>query len=187
MQPVIAIEKISQIQQAQMLVEPSKKDTFSSELLQAGTLPHIFCYGDRRTLQHTCAHCGLKVATEFTYGKQMIGFGALARQDFNDNKAQLDIIGKLFGQYLYQEIDNNGLESYLYQSDPDSNKGALLNVAYYRCLHCQSQYLVLYQNQLKEERPPFEPDEILIEQILQVRFDEPALLKVLNRESVPSY
>jgi hypothetical protein len=181
MQAVIPIEKIAAIQQVQMLVEYNSRDTFSGELRQVGTLPHIFYYGDKRTMLHSCANCAQQVGVEFAYGKQMIGFGALAKQDFNDNKVQLDIFGRLFGQYLFQEIDYNGFETYLYQSDPDNIKGALLNTSYYRCSHCQTQYLVLYQNQLKEDRPPFEPDEILIDQVLQVRFDEPALLKSLNR------
>lgn len=181
MQPVVNIEKLAEVREVQMLVEASKKDRFIGTLVQTGTLPFIFNYGDRRTLQHACTNCGLEVTAEFAYGKQMIGFGALARQDFNENRAQLDIVGKLFKQYLYHTIDDNGFESYLYQSDPDHEKGALLNVSYYRCPHCQAQYLVLYQPQLKEERPPFEPDEILIEQILQVEFDHAELLRVLNR------
>lgn len=180
MNAVVNIEKIAEVREAQMRVEPSKKDKFVGTLVQTGTLPFIFYYGDRRTLQHTCTNCGLEVAAEFAYGK-IIGLGALAKEDFNENRAQLDVVGRLFNQYLYHTVDANGLESYLYQSDPDENEGALLNVAYYRCPHCQAQYLVLYQNQLKEERPPFEPDEILIEQIFQVAFDHDELLKLLNR------
>lgn len=180
MSSVVDIEKIAEVREAQMRVQASKKDRFIGTLIQAGPLPFIFYYGDQRTLQHTCTSCRLEVAAEFAYGKQIIGLGALAEQDFNHNRPQLDIFGKIFNQYLYHTIDVNGSESYLYQSDPDNTKGALLNVAYYRCPHCQTQYLVLYQNQLKEERPPFEPDEILIERIIQVKFDHAELLRVLN-------
>lgn len=181
MQAVVNIEKLAEVQEVRMLVEAGKKDKFVGTLVQPGVLPFVFYYGERRTIQHACTNCGLEVAAEFAYGKQMIGVGALARQDFNENRAQLDVVGKLFNQYLYHTIDVNGYESYLYQSDPDNSKGALFNVSYYRCAHCQAQYLVLYQPQLKEERPPFEPDEILIKQIFQVEFDHTELLSALNR------
>ena len=183
-QSMVNIEKLAEVQEAGMLVAASKKDRFVGTLIQTEGLPAIFYYGERRTLQHTCTNCGLGVVTEFTSGQQMVGFGALAEQNFNRNGAQLDVVGKLFRQYLYHAIDVNGFESYLYQSDPDESKGALLSVAYYRCLHCQAQYLVLYQNQLKEERPPFDPDKILIERILQVEFNHTELLRILNHSQV---
>jgi hypothetical protein len=185
MSGVVNIDKIAEITAVQMRVEASKKDSFRGTLVQAGVLPFIFFYGESRTLKHTCAKCGLEVQADFGYGsKQLIGLGRLSRQGFNENRAQLDVIGKLFNQFLYHKVDSNGFESYLYQSDPDNNKGALLSVAYYRCAHCQAQYLVLYQNQLKEERPPFEPDEILIKSIYQVVFDHEELLRILNRPRI---
>ena len=165
-----------------MLVEASKKDSFSGTLVQSGTLPFTFYYGERHTLVHTCAKCGTSVEAGFWYGsKQLIALGSLSRQDFFENKTQLDVVGKLFEQHLFHEIDVNGFESYLYLTDPENGKGALLNAAYYRCSHCQAQYLVLYQNQLKEERPPFEPDEILIDKVFQVEFDHEGFLLALNR------
>ncbi|HEX8327877.1 MAG TPA: hypothetical protein VF629_10075 [Hymenobacter sp.] len=181
MNAVANIEKISEVTVAQMEVEPSKKDTFLAGLVQTGALPFIFYYGKRRVLQHTCNSCGIEVSAEFAFGKQLIGLGTLSKEDFNNNTAQLDIMGRLFEQHLRHYTDENGMESYLYLSAPDPNKGALLSVSYYRCAHCHAQYLVLYQKQLKDERPPFEPDEIRIEKIFQVSFDEDKLLGLLNR------
>ena len=165
-----------------MLVEASRKDSFGGSLLQTGVLPAAFYYGARHAIKHVCISCGQEVEALFGYGsKQMVELGDMSRQGFNENRAQLDVVGKLFGQYLYHEVDMNGFESYLYQSDPDEQKGAMLNVAYYRCPHCQAQYLVSYQDQLKEDRPPFEPDEILIDKVFRVEFDHNGLLQALGQ------
>lgn len=177
----VTIEKIAEITAVEMLVKASEKDIFSGILTQSGVLPFTFYYGEYPTLTHQCADCGEVVKTEFRYGSSLITLGSLSRQDFNENRPQLDIFGTLFHQFLYNSVDINGFESYLYLTNPERNRGALLDVSYYRCTHCQVQYLVLYQVQLKEERPPFAPDEILIEKIYQVAFDHDELLRVLNK------
>lgn len=181
MNSVANIEKIAEVKEIQLLVEASERDNFRGTLAQAGVLPFIFYYGNRRTITHTCLNCGLVVEAEFGYGsKQLIGLGSLSRQDFNENRAQLDVVGKLFDQYLYHNTDENGFESYLYKSGSKSSGEALLSAAYYCCSHCQAQYLMLYQMQPKEHIPPFEPDEILIEKIYQVAFDHDGLMRALG-------
>ncbi|UYZ64408.1 hypothetical protein [Hymenobacter weizhouensis] len=92
-------------------------------------------------------------------------------------------MGRLFNQYLHHKVDGSGFESYLYLSNDNPEKGALLNVFYYRCAHCQAQYLVLYQTQLKDDRPLFEPNEILIKSIYQVAFDHDKLTEILELPS----
>ena len=181
MKSIVDIQKVAEVTQIQMRVEAGKRDPFFGTLVQSATPPSKFYYGERRTLQHSCSTCGLSVEAEFAFGKQLIGLGSLSRQDFNENRAQLDIVGKLFHQHLDNELDSNGFESYLYLTHPDPDRGALLNVSYYRCPHCQAQYLVSYQRQIKDERPPFEPDEILIDKVFGVAFDHEELLRVLNR------
>lgn len=174
------IKKISSVLTVQMLVEAGKHDAFQGQTVQTGMLPFIFSYGIRRTLKHLCPHCEMEVAVGFGYGGQILAGSDLSRQGFHENRNLLDAVGNLFGQYLFHEIDINGFESYLYQTDPDNNKGALLSVAYYRCAHCQAQYLALYQLQLKDERPPFEPDEILISKIYQVVLDHDEFMQTFQ-------
>lgn len=174
------IKKISEITEVQMVVEASTRDAFSGTVLQSGTLPHVFSYGERRTMKHPCARCQQEVTVEFAFGRQILAGGTLSRQGFHENRGLLDAVGNLFGQYLHHEIDLNGFESYLYLNAPGNN-GALLDVAYYRCSHCQAQYLVLHREWLKDERPPFEPDELSIKQIYQVVFDHEAFLRSFHR------
>lgn len=85
-----------------------------------------------------------------------------------------------FGQHLHHIIDENGFGPYLYLSEPNNEKGTLLDVSYYRCSHCQAQYLVLYQRQVTDERPPFEPSELRVESIHEVAFDHERLLEPLT-------
>ena len=187
MNNAVTIERIAQVLQIQMVVEASDRDSFAGTFIQDGVLPFVFYYGDSRVIRHQCLKCALIVEAEAGYGsKEFVSLGRLSRQGFHENRAQLDVVGRLFDQYLHHEIDSNGFETYLYQISPDDDKGAVLSVAYYRCNHCQTQYLVLYQNQFKEHIPPFEPDEILIEKIYQVAFDHDELLRVLNKTVVPT-
>ena len=186
MKSVVDIKRIVEVKELQLIIEPNEKDSFIGTLAQSGKLPSVFLYGSRRIIKHVCAHCALEVEAQLSYGsKNLIGLGMLSRQDFSENRGQLDIVGQLFDQYLFHEVDENGFESYLYQSAPGASKGALLRVAYYWCAHCQAQYLMLYQNQPKEHIPPFEPDEILIVKIYQVAFDHDELLRVLNKIAKP--
>ena len=180
MNAMTRIEKINSVLTVQMLVEAGKHDVFLGQAVQTGTLPFIFSYGKRRTLKHRCLNCKLEVAVDFGYGGQVLAGSDLSRQGFHENRILLDAVGNLFEQYLFHEIDVNGFESYLYQTDPDNNKGALLDVAYYRCAHCQAQYLALYQLQLKDERPPFEPDEILISKVYQVALDHEKFMQTFQ-------
>ena len=179
MNTAIEIETNASIKAVEMVVEADKKDPFNGLLVQSAELPFTFYYGKRRILQHQCSRCGQQVEAEFAFGK-IVGLGPLSRQGFKENRKQLDIVGRLFDQHLHHTIEGNGFESYLYLSDPNQEKGALLNVSYYQCSHCQAQYLVLYQRQLKDERPPFEPDELRIESIYAVAFDHERLLEVMK-------
>lgn len=186
MNSTVNIEKVARVPKIHMVIEANDRDSFTGQLVQEGMLPFVFFYGDKRTITHACSGCALQVEADFGEGsKQVVGLGRLSRQGFHENRALLDTIGGLFDQFLHHEVDSNGFEIYLYQISPDNNRGAVLSVAYYRCSHCQAQYLVLYQNQFKEHIPPFEPDEILIEAIYQVAFDHDKLLRVLNKTAKP--
>lgn len=180
MKSMIDLKKISEVTLVQMLVEAGKRDAFLGTTLQSSTLPFAFAYGKRRIMKHNCSNCGLEVEVEFAYGKQILAGGELSRQGFHEKREVLDAVGKLFDQYLHHKVNSNGFESYMYLSSPQHEKGALLEVAYYRCAHCQAQYLVLHQLQLKDERPPFEPDEILISKIYQVALDHEKFMQTFQ-------
>jgi hypothetical protein len=89
-------------------------------------------------------------------------------------------VGQLFGQHLHHRTDGNGFESSFYLSATD-NAGALRNVAYYHCPHCQAQYLLLYNDWLKDNRPPFEPDETHLVELYQVDLNHRAFLRAFHR------
>ena len=180
---MVTILKTEEVTTAQMVVEASSRDAFMGTVVQSGVLPHTFSYGTSHILKHRCGHCTQEVTVEFVYGKQILAGGALSRQGFHESRNLLDAVGQLFGQHLHHRTDNNGFESYLYLSAPD-NTGALRNVAYYRCPHCQAQYLLLYNDWLKDNRPPFEPDETHLVQIYQVELDHDAFLRTFH--SVPA-
>lgn len=180
----ITIEKIGEIKQVQLVVEASKRDSFSGTNVLAATLPFNFPYGVQRTLQHSCGQCSREIDVKFTYKGNLLTSNALSRKSFHNDRALLDTVGALFEQYLYNVVDINGFEIYTYLTKPDNATGALLNVGYYRCSHCQAQYLIAYQIQLQEDRPPFEPDTITIKKIIQVRFDHTAFLSVLNPQAL---
>ena len=164
----------------QMVVEASSRDAFVGTMIQSGVLPHTFSYGTSHTLKHRCGRCAQEVTVEFAYGKRILAGGSLSRQGFHENRELLDVVGQLFGQHLHHRTDGNGFESYLYLSAPD-NAGALRNVAYYRCPHCQAQYLLLYNDWLKDNRPPFEPDETHLVQLYQVDLNHRAFLQAFHR------
>lgn len=164
----------------QMQVEASLRDAFTGTVIQTGTLPAVFAYGRRRTLLHVCGQCAHEVAVEFASGKQILASGRLSRQGFQEHRGWLDAVGTLFGQYLRREVDQNGFESYVYLTCADADKGVLLNAAYYRCGHCQAQYLVAYQLQLQDNRPPFEPDKILLVKLLQVALNHTEFMAALR-------
>lgn len=168
----------------QMLVEASSRDAFVGTVVQTGVLPHTFSYGTSHVLKHQCVRCAQEVTVEFTYGKQILAGGSLSRQGFQENRELLDAVGQLFSQYLYQHLDSNGFESYLYLSAPH-NTGALHNVAYYRCPQCQAQYLLLYNDWLKDNRPPFEPDETHLVQLYQVELEHDAFLRAFAFNRLP--
>lgn len=169
------IEKINEVKVVQLLVTASKRDTFQGTVLEQGTLPHVFSYGKSRVMSHQCAHCGQEVVVSFAFGGQILAGGDLSRQGFHEDRHLLDAVGSLFGQHLHHTIDENGFEIYLYLNAP-APAGALLDVAYYRCESCQAQYLMLHKEWLKEDRPPFEPDELSIKQIFQVKLDHDAFM-----------
>lgn len=177
---MVSIRKIEEVTAVQMVVEASRRDAFVGTVVQAGVLPHTFSYGTRHTLKHPCAQCAREVTVEFAYGKQILAGGPLSQQGFHENRELLDAVGRLFGQHLYHHTDGNGFESYVYLSAPD-NAGALRNVAYYRCPHCQAQYLLLYNDWLKDDRPPFDPDETHLVQLCQVELDHEAFLRAFHR------
>lgn len=133
-------------------------------------------------MNYQCSHCGGEVELKFAFNKQILAGGDLSRQGFHENRELLDSVGTLFNQYLHHEIDVNGFEIY-YLSAPQG-AGALLDVAYYRCPHCEAQYLVLNKERFKEERPPFEPDEISIKRIVQVELDHGNFIQSFRAESM---
>jgi hypothetical protein len=177
---MVTILKTGEVTTVQMVVEASSRDAFVGTVVQSGGLPHTFSYGTSHTLRHQCVRCAQEVTVEFAYGKQILAGGPLSRQGFHENRELLDAVGQLFDQYLYQHIDGNGFESYLYLSAPH-NAGALRNVAYYRCPKCQAQYLLLYNDWLKDNRPPFEPDDTHLVKLYQVEFEHDAFLQAFNR------
>ena len=182
MSEIVNIEKLGEVKEASMLTEAAAKDQFTGILLQTNELPADFYYGNRRTLIHTCVNCGKEVTVKWEYGSEnLVGLSYLSRQDFNENRGQLDVVGLLFDQYLTHEIDINGFESYMYTTSPIYNRGALLKVSYYYCMHCQAQYLAAYRIHVEDDRPPFNPDEMLFNKILHVRFDAQELLKILKQ------
>ena len=182
MKNIIDIEKIGEVTEVNMVVQASEKDKFTDTLVESGILPAVFYYGNQRVIKHKCINCELYVEASLEDNqKNIVALGRLSRQGFHENKYLLDIIGKLFDQYLYNKVDDNGFESYLYQSLPENEDGAVLSVSYYYCMHCQAQYLVSYQIQLKEYIPPFEPDEVLLDKILYVTFNHEELLRILGR------
>ena len=176
---MLTIQKIGEVTAVQMIVEASSRDAFVGTVVQSGDLPHIFSYGTSHVLKHHCVRCAQEVTVEFAYGKQILAGGPLSRQGFHENRELLDAVGQLFGQYLYQHVDGNGFESYLYLSAPQNN-GALRNVAYYRCPHCQAQYLLLYNDWLKDNRPPFEPDEVYLVKLYQVELEHNVFMQAFN-------
>ena len=176
----VIIKKIAEVTAVEMLIEASERDSFEGTAQQFGTLPHVFSYGARRIMKHQCAHCALEVTVDFDYGKQILAGGDLSRQGFNENRNLLDAVGNLFDQYLHHDVDVNKFESYLYLNSSGAN-GALLDVAYYRCAHCQAQYLILHSVWIKEDRPPFEPDEINIKKIYQIVLDHDDFLQAFRQ------
>ena len=182
MSEVVNIKKLGVVGLVSIAAEPSAKDKFTGVLEQTSELPATFNYGARRTLTHTCSNCEEEVAVKWEYGaKNLVGLGSLSSQDFNENRAQLDIIALLFNQYLVNYTNKSGSEVYIYINDADYNGGALLDVSYYYCTHCRAQYLAAYRIHTEEYRPPFDPDLILFDEILHVRFDEQGLLRVVGR------
>lgn len=176
------IEKVSEVKQVQLLVTAGKRDAFQGTMTQQGTLPNVFSYGKSRVMRHQCANCGQEVIVDFAFGGQILAGGDLSRQGFHEDRRLLDAVGTLFGQYLHHNIDENGFETYLYLNAPPP-EGALLDIAYYRCGFCQAQYLMLHKEWLKEDRPPFEPDELSIKQIFQVQLDHDAFMQVFRPPS----
>ncbi|NJN28756.1 MAG: hypothetical protein HC819_23630 [Cyclobacteriaceae bacterium] len=142
-------------------------------------IPGTFFHGSKWTLYFNCISCGKETKFGVYYkSPEYIAGGELHYDTFN-NKEFLNVFGKLFELDLIDKgVDVNNFTIFYYQI-----KNNVVWLDYFKCNHCNVQYLMTYSTQSGEERPP-KPDLVHIKGIYQVEFDEEEFFKLYNKYKV---
>lgn len=177
---MLSIKKVAEVAQLVVTAHPSRKDHFADPLIQCVELPATFLPGDNCQLAYDCNHCRQTISFD-PNNKAFIAAKTWSLKRLGGQLDLLDQLGALLNLKLHAPIEN-GVEIARYYT-------AVLDIAsvgYYRCAHCEAQYLIAYATHGtdNEGRGMPESDTMHVQCIAQVKLDEQELLAAF-RKTVP--
>lgn len=180
---MLSLNKIAEVDQLTVTALPAAKDSFTTPLEQPANLPHTYLAGASCQLTHACSQCSKHVSYTVQYGAFRIA-KTWSLKRINNQKELLDEVGRLLDLKLKSHVENN-IETARYYT-------AVLDIAmvgYYRCPHCEAQYLIGYAQRItdNEGRGVPEPDTIHVQKIVQVMFEEAELIRLLEHRDTAQH
>jgi len=165
-----------EVDKIKVITFPNERNDFTQPLVKDVIIPGIFYMGKKLLLEHKCKLC----STEILTGVSEPNFKMITTLSnyYIKDISFLDLIGQLFNLDVTDEINVNNNHIYDY-SLTQLVKG-LARISYYYCLNCNAKYILTYMFLFGEgERNP-SPDEVYIEKILHVDFDQELFFKTLK-------
>jgi hypothetical protein len=174
------IREIGKVSQLLATAHPSPKDNFADPLVQELVLPATFLAGESCQLAHSCLNCRQGINFTMGYGA-FIAAKTWSLKKLANQRELLDQIGQLLHLKLEAPTEQ-GIEIARYYT-------AVLDIAmvgYYRCPHCEAQYLIGYARHGtdNEGRGLPEPDTMHVQCIAQVVVEEQALVSAFRKPAV---
>jgi hypothetical protein len=173
------IEIINMVSDAHLIVTPNENTSFKNVFQSNIKIPATFENGKQWEIKHLCKACKNQVEFQNHYNSQTYIAGTELWIKRLNSREFIDSLGKLFGLTLYDETDVNNTFIYYYYDQGKSRLPAWF--MYYRCKHCQAQYLLCYSISYGAERREV-PDMAYLKAIYYVNFDEAFFLDSYNKQ-----
>ena len=173
---MLQINKLGEVGELEAKVVPSKKDHFANPLVQQVQVPGVFFLGDSCQIAHACHQCNQEVKFTVGYGAFVVA-KTWSLKRLGGQHELLDQIGNLLNLKQQVPLENGIKIAHYYTAVLD-----IATVGYYRCPHCEAQYLIGYAQRITdgEGRGLPESNTMHVQCIAQIATDEKALLAKLE-------
>lgn len=174
---MIKINRIENIDRIKVHTEPGWKDSFKKPITEEVSLPGVFFAGKFWQLSHPCSFCQIDIEASFK-NNSLRQIGSLAIVYFSDRNFLKEMGEALMLKHCHY-FDENNFEVFTY--DLVLNFKGAARSFYYKCPSCSSKYLGAFSFLDGDSDRNPEPDQIYIERIVRVEFDENEFWEAYNK------